>query len=454
MIYAIAIIAGLMGLLFGYDEGVIAGTLKPIVADFTLSHSMIGVMSGALPLGALLGSSLIASLVAGKLLQKFGRRMILFVAALLFILGAIFIIIAFDYAFLIFSRIILGCAIGGASVATPLYVSETAPMEIRGKLVTIYQLSITFGILLSYVLVYLIGELVSWKVFYGIAVIPAALVAIIIFMLPESPRWLMVSGRQDKAKKSMRRLQPRLSAAEIDKGYDEIQSALNIEKRGSFADLFKANYRPILIMGVLLFMLQQLSGINAIIYYAPIIFTKMGFKGFATDILATIGIGIVNFGTTFLALYYVEKIGRRKLLIFGFFGTALSLFVIFITARAHVHYLNWISFGALIFYIFSFAISLGPLPFVYTSEIFPLKVRAAGMGMSAISNWFFNAVVVFLFPIISTLLSVGDTFAMFGAICVLGGIYAIFFAPETKGLSLEAIQEHVDMGKPLRSLGR
>ncbi len=170
------------------------------------------------------------------------------------------------------------------------------------------------------------------------------------------------------------------------------------------------------------------------------------------ELLATIGIGVINVLTTILAMMFVDKIGRKPLLIFGFFGTSVSLLVIFLAKLMGMHYMDWVAFGALIFYIFSFAISLGPLPYVYSAEIFPFNVRTMGMGLSSASNWFFNSMVVFGFPILSAALSVTDTFLIFAIICLFGMLYAIFLAPETKGLSLEAIQGYVESGKPLRRL--
>lgn len=451
MAWLVAIIGSIAGFLFGYDEGIIAGSLDLIQTQFGMSHAGVGLMTSALPFGALFGSMLIGSLLASKVVRRIGRKKCLSFAGSLFFMGALGASFADAEWVLIVARFILGLAIGIAAVTTPLYLAETAPARLRGAMVAIYQLAITIGIVCAYSVNLLLINYGSWRAMFASSLIPASILILGVLMLPESPRWLLSIGKRDEAKSALQKLRKKNSDDEL----EEMEQILSREpQKGDWHALFRKPLLPVLALGMILFCLQQLSGINVIIYYAPEIFRNMGFSSSTGQILATMGIGLVNMLVTILAVLYVDRIGRRKLLLFGFAGTCISLSVLGFLSYYQVNLLAYLSVVCLTVYIIAFAISLGPIPYIAMSEIFPLYVRGGGMGLSSISNWGFNGIVVFTFPIMYSALGVEKTFLIYGGICFLGLIYTYIFMPETKNLSLEYIEKYVMSGKPLRRLGR
>ncbi|WED42184.1 sugar porter family MFS transporter [Legionella cardiaca] len=452
MAWLVAIIGSVAGFLFGYDEGIIAGSLELIKQYFQMSHTSIGMMTSALPFGALFGSMLIGSLLASRVVKHLGRRRCLSFAGFLFFIGALGATFADFEWVLIVARFILGIAIGVAAVTTPLYLAETAPAHLRGAMVAIYQLAITIGIVCAYTVNFLLIDRGSWREMFASSMIPALILVIGVMFLPESPRWLLSEGKRKEATDALKKLR---KGEQVEQELTEIETTLSHEpKQSSWRLLLKKPLLPVLILGVMLFCLQQLSGINVIIYYAPEIFKNLGFSSASGQILATMGIGLVNMLITILAVMYVDKVGRRKLLLFGFAGTCLSLAIIGIFSYHKVAWLAYLSVSCLTLYIISFAISLGPIPYIAMAEIFPLHVRGAGMGLSSVSNWGFNGIVVFSFPILFHLLGIEYTFLMYAFICLLGFIYTYVYMPETKNLSLEFIEEYIMSGKPMRLLGR
>ena len=245
-----------------------------------------------------------------------------------------------------------------------------------------------------------------------------------------------------------------MALREINHEFTAITKIVEDEKPAKWRALFSKVNRPLVVVGVVLFMFQQLSGINTVIYYAPSIFAQTGFESLSSQILATVLIGVVNVLSTLLAMSLVERLGRFHLLALGFTGASISLAVIFIGSLVKFPYMNWLSLIALMSYIVFFAISIGPLPWVIMSEIFPLNIRGAGMGLSSVSNWFFNAIVVLLFPVFAATLGVSNTFGIFSILCILGLVFTLRYIPETKGISLEAIEEYINLGKPLNQLGK
>ncbi|QDP72577.1 sugar porter family MFS transporter [Legionella israelensis] len=452
MIWLVAIIGSVTGFLFGYDEGIIAGSLELVKNHFALTPGYIGAMASALPFGALLGSILIGGFLASKWVNGIGRRLILSFAGVLFFCGAMGAGFANSTFMLILSRTILGLAIGTASVITPLYLAEAAPASLRGAIVAIYQLAITVGIVSAYSVNYLLLEHQAWRAMFASSAIPATILGIGILFLPESPRWLCSVGKRHAAIDSLKKLRKN---QKIEEEVADIEKTLaNEPKDSSWRDLYKKRLLPVLMLGIMLSSLQQLSGINVIIYYAPEIFKSLGVSDTIGQILATLGIGVVNLLVTIVALIYVDKLGRRKLLLFGFAGTFISLGLLCIFTVYQIKWLAFLSVFCLTLYIFSFAISLGPVPFIAMAEIFPLHVRGAGMGASMAANWIFNTIVVFSFPLFEKQFGIEYTFAMYALICFAGLVYAYYFMPETKNLSLENIENYLMVGKPLRQLGR
>ena len=446
MIYFLAVIAAIAGLLFGYDEGIIAVARPLLEVDMPLSPAVAGFMTAAVPLGALAGA-----IVAGRLTERFGRRLVLMMAAALFAIGAAAAASIGHVMELVAARLVLGFAIGIAAVVAPLYIAEAAPLRIRGALVSTYQLAITFGIVASYLMGLALTGPGMWRDMFALGGVPGVVFLIGLFFLPESPRWLMRRGREAEARASLVRL--RGDGADVDAELAEIAAAARTSDRPpAFAALFAPEVKPALIVGMGLFFLQQLSGINAVIYYAPEIFAHAGFGSAQTQVLATIGIGIVNFLVTILALGLIDRWGRRKLLVFGFVGTAVTLLVSALAVKLPDLVPSWVVILALALYIASFAISLGPLPHVMMSEVFPLRVRGPGMSMASVSNWGFNFVVVFAFPLLLNTIGLAATFSLFGVICLGGVIFTMRQVPETNGLSLEAIERHLENGRPLGEL--
>jgi len=447
MIYVVTAIAAIAGLLFGYDEGVIAIALPLLTQAYPMTPVVSGFMTAAVPLGALIGAS-----AAGRLTEQFGRRRVIMVAAVVFAVAAVLAAAMTSISDLVWARLFLGLAIGTAAVAAPLYIAEAAPLETRGALVSTYQLGITFGILASYVAGYTLASGNAWRFMFGLGAVPAVVLLVGLFFMPEAPRWLALKGRLAEAKASILFL--RGTGANVDCELEEIdRSALeDAGRKGGYAVLFEPAIRPALVVGMGLFLLQQLSGINAVIYYAPEIFIQAGFTQGETERLATVGVGVVNLLTTILAMYLIDRIGRRRLLVAGFLGTGITMLAIALAVVYSTLIPSWVVIAALLLYIAAFAISLGPLPFVLMSEIFPLRARAEGMSMASISNWGFNFMVVFTFPVLLAGPGLAFTFTIFAIICLSGVLFTLRRVPETTGHSLEAIEAHLASGQPLVKL--
>lgn len=448
MIYLVAAIAGIAGFLFGFDEGVIAGSLHLLRGQFTISPLNEGLMTAAVPLGALFGA-----LIAGRAVETFGRRALLLFAAVLFVAGALLSSLITAIWMLSIARLMLGIAVGIAALVAPLYIAESAPPARRGMLVSIYQLAVTLGILGAYVVGYAFSD--SWRLMFLCGALPGIALFVGMFVLPDTPRWLATKGRSEEAGAAiarMRALAPQspLVTAEL---AEIARTAKADQDNGTWSDLFGPLIRPALVVGIGLFLLQQLSGINAVIYYAPVVFREAGFSSASTQLLATIGIGIVNVAMTVVGMALIDRIGRRKLLLIGFAGTALSLGIIAIGAATDAAALDALALIGLALYIAAFAVSIGPLPWVMMAEVFPLNVRGIGMSAASLANWAFNFIVVFSFPPLVSSFGLGGVFTVYAAVCAAGILFTLRLVPETNGVSLEEIEHHLRSGRPFRDLG-
>lgn len=445
MIYVVAAIAGIAGFLFGFDEGVIAGALHLLRGQFGISHASEGLMTAAVPLGALFGA-----LIAGRLVERIGRRKSLLIAACLFIFGALLSSLISAVWMLSTARLVLGLAVGLAAVVAPLYISETSPPAKRGMLVSVYQLAITLGILGAYTVGYAFSD--SWRTMFAIGMLPGIALLIGMYCLPDTPRWLARNRSRGDALAALARMR---NLPDTDKRvvaeYEEVTSDTSHGK-GTIADLLGPIARPALVVAVGLFLLQQLSGINAVIYYAPTVLHEAGFSDTSTQLLATIGIGAINVLMTFAGMALIDRIGRRSLLLLGFAGTALSLGLIAIAAGTQAESLDTLALIGLFLYIAAFAASIGPLPWVMMSEIFPSNVRGIGMSAASLTNWGFNFVVVFSFPVLVSSIGLAGVFGVYAVACVVGIVFTLRYVPETSGISLEDIERHLCAGKPLREL--
>jgi len=452
MIYFLAFVAAIAGFLFGYDEGVIAVARASLEKDIPMSPLVGGFMTAAVPLGALVAAS-----VAGPITDRFGRRSVLMAAAALFTVGALGAAGVSTVTLLVVARFVLGIAIGMAAVAAPLYIAECAPLESRGAMVSTYQLAITVGILASYLTGVVIDDETAkgmWRIMFGLGVVPGVLFLAGLALLPESPRWLVRKDRPTEARASLARL--RGPAGDVDGEVAEMVRSVKAEldQPVGYGALLEPAVRPALIVGVGLFFLQQLSGINAVIYYAPDIFAHAGFDSGKTQIFATIGVGVVNVVTTVLAMFLIDRLGRRPLLVIGFLGAAITMLVIALGVVFPNAVPSWLIIAMLLLYIASFAVAIGPLPHLLMSEIFPLRVRGPGMSMASLSNWGFNFLVVFAFPLMLAGPGLAFTFTVFAVICLGGIAFTLTRVPETTGHSLEAIERHLMSGKPLGELRR
>jgi sugar porter (SP) family MFS transporter len=450
VIYWVAAIAAIAGFLFGFDEGVIAGALHLLRAQFTISPAAEGFMTAAVPLGAMAGA-----LVAGPLADPLGRRKLLLVAAAMFIVGALLTAVAPGIWVLTFGRLLLGVAIGVAGMMAPLYISESAPAERRGMLVSIYQLAITLGILGAYVVDHALAD--SWRLMFAAGIVPGVALAAGMFFLSDSPRWLVGLGRVAEAQAFIARiLQIPPTDPKVKQELASISAALAAADKnpGTWSELVGPLVRPALVVAMGLFLLQQLSGINAVIYYAPTVFKEAGFGSSTTQILATVGLGVVNVLATVVGMYLIDRIGRRRLLLVGFAGTAASLAMIALGAATESDALDKVALVGLLLYIAAFAVSLGPLPWVMMSELFPMKLRGMGTSLASITNWGFNFVVVFSFPVLIKEIGLAGVFTLYAIVCAVGIIFTLRLVPETSGVSLEKIEEHLHSGRPLLELGR
>jgi len=439
MLIAIVIVAALFGLLFGFDQGVISGALPFIKQDFVVTPFMEGVITSAVPLGAVAGT-----IVAMVTTDKYGRKPMLVLGAIIFFVGSLASALAFDQYILTLSRLLIGVGIGASAMTAPMFLAEVAPARIRGTIVSAFQLMITIGIMVSYMSNAAFGTSGDWRWMIGVGVFPAIIAFVGILLSPETPRWLTLNKNADKARDIIAHLQPEATDADLDRIIHEIkESAHEEDAKPAWSTFLKKGILPVTSFAMIVFVLQQLSGINAIIYYAPEIFKQAGFSGQMTQLLATVGVGVVNVALTIVAMYLVESIGRRKLLILGFVGTSISMAVVTGATMAAIPASPYIALFGIFAFIAFFAVSLGPLPWLYMSELFPLRLRPRGMALASVANWFFNFIVALLFPVLLSGIGIVGTFGIFTICCVAGIIYAIAVAPETKGVSLEEIEQRM-----------
>ena len=390
--------------------------------------------------------------MGGFFADRVGRRKLLIVTAVVFGVGALGAASAPDTALLIAARIIAGVAIGIASFVAPLYISEIAPVEIRGKLVSLNQLAITVGIVVSYAADYALSAGHAWRWMFALAAVPAAAFGIGLFSIPDSPRWLMARGHADHAEAVLKRLRtPKRATSEL----AEIQKSVG-QQEGHWSELLGPLLRPAMIVGIGLAVSQQITGINTVIYYAPTILRFAGFASASVAILASVGVGIVNVIMTLVAIQLIDKVGRRPLLLVSLAGMTLSLVVLGLAFALPnlVGSIGWIAPISLMAYVDFFAVGLGPVFWLVLSEIYPLRIRGRAMSIGTIANWGANLIVAVTFLTLTQVLGKSATFWLYGAISIAAWLFAFFLVPETKGKTLEQIEAHWQAGtKPKASGG-
>jgi SP family galactose:H+ symporter-like MFS transporter len=425
-------ISALAGLLFGYDTGVISGAILFVRKDFLLSTFQEEVVVAAVLLGAVAGAAF-----GGKLADALGRRKLLIQVAILFIIGAIGTALAPSPTLLAIGRVVVGVAIGIASFTAPLYISEVSPPAIRGKLVSLNQLMITLGIVFSYLADYGLADKEAWRWMFGLAAIPALILLIGLFFVPESPRWLMGRSQDDQARDVLQRIR---ESDDVSAELAEIKADLGLQE-GGWRELLNPSLRRPLIIGIGLAIFQQFTGINTVIYYAPTIFQLAGLHSASAAILATVGVGVVNVLLTIVALRMLDRAGRRPLLLYGLVGMVISLGVLgaafLLTGSSPL--VAWLAVISLAVYVACFAIGLGPVFWLLISEIYPLKIRGRAMGLATMMNWGSNLIVALTFLSLLHSLGRSATFWLYAVIGILAWFFVYRLVPETKGRTLEQI---------------
>ncbi|MFC0522901.1 sugar porter family MFS transporter [Pontibacillus salicampi] len=426
------------GLLYGYDTGVISGALLFISNDIPLSNFLEGVVVSSLLVGAIVGAGM-----SGYVSDRFGRRRVVFVIALIYLIGSLILAFAPNAAILITGRIILGLAVGGSTAIVPVYLSEMAPTNSRGALASLNQLMITIGIVLAYLVNYAFSPIEGWRWMVGLAAVPAIVLMIGVLFMPESPRWLLKHNRENEARKIMALTRKQ---EEIE---DEIEQMNKMEnEQESTWEVLKSKWvRPMLIVGSGIAIFQQLIGINAVIYYAPTIFTKAGL-GDSASILGTVGIGTLNVLMTLVAIATIDKLGRKKLLLIGNAGMVTSLAVlatILFTAQLTTT-IAWLTVVFLGIFIIFFSATWGPVVWVMLPELFPLKARGAATGFTTLLLSLANLIVSLTFPILLGAIGTAWVFVIFAIIGVIAFLFVLRFVPETKGRSLEDIERDLRGG--------
>lgn len=463
MVYIVAFTAALAGLLFGLDIGVISGALRFIAKQFSATTLQQEWVVSSLLFGAVAGT-----LMSGFISKKYGRKNTLLLSAVVFSIGALFSSVSTSIGILIGCRVFLGLAVGMASFTAPLYLSEIAPRSIRGALISMYQLMITIGIVLAFLSdtyfssYFRYDDVVEghWRIMLGIIVIPAFIMFIGVFFLPESPRWLMLKGKRKRARQVLHRV--RATEEEVALELEEIEENLVEEQAGW--KMFKSNqyFRKAVYLGIGLQIIQQLTGINVVMYYAPRIFKSAGFASTAEQMWGTVVVGMVNVLATFIAIAFVDRWGRKPIMYTGFVIMGIAMCVVGLAmpseadiaaAAGHTPATAFVSIAALLVFIIGFAASAGPIIWVICSEIYPLAGRDFGITCSTATNWIVNGVVGLTFLTMLNKFGSTTTFLIYGVIEVLFIVFFLIWVPETKDISLEKIADNLLAGKRLKDIG-
>jgi len=431
------IVAALGGLLFGFDTAVISGTTQALTAVFQLSPGALGITVASALWGTILGA-----IFGGVPGDRYGRRDSLRIMAVLYVVSALGSAFAWDWYSLLFFRFIGGLGIGGSSVLGPLYIAEIAPAAWRGRLVGFFQFNVVAGILVAYLSNYLIGLAgfgeTEWRWKLGVSAGPAVLFFLMLFVIPRSPRWLAMKGRENEARDVLRQT----GAADYEEELKTIARAAAAERESEAVPLFSARHKLPIFLAISIGAFNQLSGINAILYYLNDIFAQAGFNKVSGDMQAVL-VGFTNLLFTTIAMTMIDRLGRKRLLIIGALGTAACLFGVayIFWAQAYQALLIWLLMGFIAF----FAFSQGAVIWVYLSEVFPQRVRAKGQSLGSFTHWAMNAAISAVFPLVAA--SSGSLpFFFFAAMMVVQFVVVVFVYPETKGVPLEGMEDRLAAG--------
>lgn len=431
----IAIAGSFGGILAGYEMGIISGVQLFVGKEWNLSAQLTGILVSIVMVGCFAGA-----LINGALADKIGRKKIIGLIGLFYLIGCLCCSNAPCIEVLIASRVINGVACGLANAIVPMYLSEISPKKERGLFASLYQLSFTIGILASYLIGYVFTATENWRAMFMAGAVPAVILLVLYFFLSESPRWLLLKGREDEARAVFEKIDEK---EEVEASIADIKAGVKDES-GAKVVLKKWMFMP-LVVAIGIMIAQICTGINVIICYAPKIFQSAGFDDPSAAMKITVVIGVVNFLMTFVAMYLTDKVGRKPLLLSGTVIMGLCMFL-FAFANIFASQLGdcskWFAVVAIIGFICSFAYSMGPVAWVLVSEIFPLEAKGFLMTFPVATNFICNIIVNALFPVMTEKMGTGITFALFGLICVISVMFILAFVPETKGISLEKIEEN------------
>jgi sugar porter (SP) family MFS transporter len=434
-------VAALGGLLFGYDTGVISGAILFIKSQFSLSATMEEIVVSSVLVGAVVGAT-----VGGALTGRFGRRIMIILAGIIFTASAIGTALAPGVDWLIVARVMSGIGIGIASFISPMYIAELVPAKVRGSLVAVNMLAITSGIVLAYLVDYAFSGIEGWRYMFGLAAIPSIALVIGMWRLPDSPRWLISKSR---VKQATQVLQHARTSPDVTPEIADIQKSMQQQGEGGIKGLCEPSLRMPMIVGLGLAVFQQLTGINTVIYYAPTIFKFAGISATGPAILAGAGLTMVMWLFHVLAIFLLDRVGRRPLLLIGVAGQIIGLAIL--GAAFYFQQLesfkSYVAIGGLLIYVACFAFGLGPIFWLLISEIYPLKVRGAAMSAVTVTNWVLNLAVAVTFLTLVGVLGHAGTFWLYGVIAVVAWIFFYLLVPETRGKTLEQIEEHWRLGK-------
>ncbi len=469
MLLRSSVIAALGGLLFGFDTAVIAGAEQALEQIFRPFDGLSvdaewffqrpAFWHGFLVTSALIGT-IIGSVAVGKSADRWGRRATMFCLAALYAVSAVGSALAWDwYSFVIF-RFIGGLAVGGSSVVSPMYIAEIAPAKVRGRLVALAQLNLVAGMLAAFFSNYVIGSLelgaAEWRWMFGVETVPAVMYFFLLNITPRSPRWLVAKGREDEARAVLELIGVDEEVGGVEEELQEIKQSIDIEHHNLDEPFFQMKYIKPILLAVTIAAFNQLSGINAVLYYSRRIFESAGF-GESASLLSSVGLGLINLVFTVAALAVIDHVGRKKLMIVGSLGYILSLGVTAFTfytqsslvegsegviSRQITESGGWIVFLSLLVFIASHAFGQGAVIWVFLAEIFPNRLRARGQALGCFTHWIFAAAISQTFPLIAEK-SGGHIFSFYAICMVAQLLWVIFWMPETKGIPLEKIQEQL-----------
>ena len=433
-IIGISFISALGGYLFGFDFAVISGALPFLRTQFMLDPLWEGFLTGSLALGCIVGC-----LFAGKIADKYGRKPGLMLAAFIFAMSSIGIAISSGLTLFVVMRFAAGIGVGMASMLCPMYIAEVSPAKVRGRNVAINQLTVVIGILITNLVNYFLADTGpdAWRWMFGLGTVPSVIFLLGVIALPESPRWLLKDGQHAKAEQVLNKIG---SAAFVENTTIAIRKSLTGNTRQSYKDVFHKSVRPAVAVGITLAVFQQFCGINVVFNYTSTIFESVG-ANLDRQLFETVAIGIVNLVFTILAMWQVDKLGRRPLMLIGSLG--LSIVYIVLAFMLQNHYPTGMVSIFVLLAISMYAISLAPVTWVLISEIFPNKIRGVASSVAIVSLWGAYFILVFTFPILAKTLGAYGPFYLYALICFLGFLFVLRKVKETKGQTLEELEDNL-----------